>query len=134
MSEAMNIEENKNVDNTVIEDESLPFAYAEVVRLMKDNLDSDKMIRERVKVEMNRFLGQILKDVCKQLNEYPYTTVDYEMLKECLYPYQNITRINQEKERILLHLDAIKSDCDALSADVRKTLKLKDTADEEKLF
>ena len=96
MSEAINMEENKTVDNTVIEDESLPFAYAEVVRLMKDNLDSDKMIRERVKVEMNRFLGQILKDVCKQLNEYPYTTVDYEMLKECLYPYQNITRINQE--------------------------------------
>ena len=89
MSEAINMEENKTVDNTVIEDESLPFAYAEVVRLMKDNLDSDKMIRERVKVEMNRFLGQILKDVCKQLNEYPYTTVDYEMLKECLYPYQN---------------------------------------------
>ena len=56
------------------------------------------------------------------------------MLKECLYPYQNITRINQEKERILLHLDAIKSDCDALSADVRKTLKIKDTSDEEKLF
>lgn len=116
------------------DDESLPFAKAEVVRLMKENLDSDKMIRERVKVEMNKFLGQILKNVCEQLNTYPYTTVEYDMLKEVLYPYQNITRINQEKERILLHLDAIKSDCDALSADVRKTLKLKDTKDEEDLF
>lgn len=134
MSEAINVEENKIIEDTVNDEEYLPFARAEVVRLMKENLDSDKMIRERVKVEMNRFLGQVLRDVCKQLNEYPYTTVDYEMLKECLYPYQNITRINQEKERILLHLDAIKSDCDALSADVRKTLKLKDTKEEEKLF
>ncbi len=113
------------------EDDDLPFAKAEVVRLMKQNLDSDKMIRERVKVEMNKFLGDVLKNVCKQLNDYPYTTIEYEMLKESTYPYTNIERINQEKERILLHLDAIKADCDALSMDVKKTLKLKDVVDED---
>ena len=90
----------------------LPFAYAEVVKLMKRELDDDKMIRERVKVEMNKFLGDIL-------------------FKESTYPYTNIKRINQEKERILLHLDAIKADCDALSADVQKTLKLKDVVEED---
>ena len=63
------------------DDEKLPFAKAEVVRLMKENLDDDKMIRERVKVEMNKFLGDVLKNVCKQLNDYPYTTIEYEMLK-----------------------------------------------------
>jgi len=109
--------------------EGLPFAKAEVVRLMKQNLDSDKMIRERVKVEMNKFLGDVLEKVCKQLNEYPYTTIEYEMLKESIYPYKNVERINEEKERILKHLDAIKADCDALSLDVRKTLKLKDVED-----
>jgi hypothetical protein len=110
---------------------SLPFAKAEVVRLMKQNLDKDKMIRERVKVEMNNFLGDVLKKVCKQLNEYPYTTIEYEMFRESVYPYTNIERINQEKERILLHLNAIKADCDALSADVIKTLKIKDTLEED---
>ena len=113
------------------EEEYLPFAKAEVVRLMKQNLDDDKMIRERVKVEMNKFLGDILKQVCEQLNEYPYTTIEYEMLKESTYPYTNIKRINQEKERILLHLNAIKADCDALAMDVQKTLKLKDVVDED---
>ena len=48
----------------------LPFAYNEVVRLMKNELDDDKMVRERVKVEMNKFLGDVLVKVCKQLNEY----------------------------------------------------------------
>ena len=115
-----------------IEEEKLPFAKAEVVRLMKENLDDDKMIRERVKVEMNKFLGDVLKNVCKQLNDYPYTTIEYEMLKESTYPYTNIERINQEKERILLHLEAIKADCNALAMDVQKTLKLKDTVDEDK--
>ena len=113
------------------EKEQLPFAKAEVVRLMRDNLDDDKMIKERVKVEMNKFLGEILKNVCKQLNEYPYATIDYEMLKESTYPYTNITKINQEKERILIHLDAIKADCDALAMDVKKSLKLKDVAEED---
>ena len=125
-------EEIENIEIEEEEDEYLPFAKAEVVRLMKQNLDDDKMIRERVKVEMNKFLGDILKQVCEQLNEYPYTTIEYEMLKESTYPYTNIKRINQEKERILLHLNAIKADCDALAMDVEKTLKLKDVVDEDR--
>ena len=130
MSEEEMIEETSEefIDE---DDEKLPFAKAEVVRLMKENLDDDKMIRERVKVEMNKFLGEVLKNVCKQLNEYPYTTIEYEMLKESTYPYTNIERINQEKERILLHLEAIKADCNALAMDVQKTLKLKDVVEED---
>ena len=126
--------EEENFEEIIEEDdEKLPFAKAEVVRLMKENLDDDKMIRERVKVEMNKFLGEVLKNVCKQLNEYPYTTIEYEMLKESVYPYTNIERINQEKERILLHLEAIKADCNALAMDVQRTLKLKDVAEEDSI-
>ena len=125
MSEEEMIEETSEMD-----EEKLPFAKAEVVRLMKENLDDDKMIRERVKVEMNNFLYSVLKNVCEQLNDYPYTTIEYEMFKECTYPYTNITRINQEKERILLHLEAIKADCNALAMDVQKTLKLKDVVED----
>ncbi|WP_432644530.1 hypothetical protein [Methanobrevibacter sp.] len=128
MSEEEMIEETS--EELIDDEEKLPFAKAEVVRLMKENLDDDKMIRERVKVEMNKFLGDVLKNVCKQLNDYPYTTIEYEMLKESTYPYTNIERINQEKERILLHLEAIKADCNALAMDVQKTLKLKDVVEE----
>ena len=127
--EEENFEQNEEYMDE--DEEKLPFAKAEVVRLMKENLDDDKMIRERVKVEMNKFLGDVLKNVCKQLNDYPYTTIEYEMLKESTYPYTNIERINQEKERILLHLEAIKADCNALAMDVQKTLKLKDVVEED---
>ena len=75
-------ETDVETEETLEEDEKLPFAKAEVVRLMKQHLDSDKMIREQVKVEMNKFLGDVLVNVCKQLNDYPYSTVEYEMLKE----------------------------------------------------
>ena len=129
MSEEEILEQNEEYMDE--DEEKLPFAKAEVVRLMKENLDDDKMIRERVKVEMNKFLGDVLKNVCKQLNDYPYTTIEYEMLKESTYPYTNIERINQEKERILLHLEAIKADCNALAMDVQRTLKLKDVAEDD---
>lgn len=56
MSEEEMIEETSE-EFVEEDDEKLPFAKAEVVRLMKENLDDDKMIRERVKVEMNKFLG-----------------------------------------------------------------------------
>ena len=101
----------------------LPFAYNEIVRLMKENLDNDKMIKEQVKIEMNKFLGDILVKVCKQLNQYPYSTIDYEMLKECIYPYSNIDRIDAERERIISHLESIKADCNILIADAERTLK-----------
>ena len=122
-----------NIEKTEAK-ENLPFAKNEVYRLMKKNLDKDKMIRDQVKVEMNKFLYRVLVNVCKQLNEYPYTTIEYEMLKECIYPYTNIERINEEKQRILMHLDAIKADCDALAMDVEKSLKLKDVSDDEDIF
>lgn len=135
MAEDENIENIEENNEEVMEDEEdLPFAKAEVVRLMKKHLDDDKMIRERVKVEMNKFLGDVLETVCEQLNQYPYTTVEYEMLKESTYAYTNIARINQEKERILLHLDAIKADCDALAMDVKRTMKLNDASDDEDDF
>ena len=119
------LEENK--------EEKLPFAKAEIIRLMKENLSEDRQIKERVKVEMNNFLYGILVDVCRELEKYPYATIDYEMLKECIYPYTNIKQINQERMRILMHLNAIKSDCDALAMDVEKTLRIKDTTEKDDL-
>jgi len=127
-------EENINQNRKqAVESEKLPFAKNEVYRLMKENLDDDKMIRDQVKVEMNRFLYSILVNVCRHLNEYPYTTIEYEMLKECIWPYTNIERINEEKQRILMHLGAIKADCNALAMDVEKSLRLKDTSDEDSI-
>ena len=114
--------------------EFLPFAKHELVRLMKMNLDSDKMIRERVKVEINKFLYSILQEVCIELNKYPYTTIEYEMLKEATYPYTHVKEINEEKKRILAHLDAIKAECDLLSEDIKKTVKIHEYEDDDKFI
>lgn len=124
---------NEN-ENQEIEIEVLPFAKAELVRLMKKNLDCDKMIRERVKVEMNKFLYDVLKDVCIEMNKNPYSVIELDMFEKAVYPYTNIKEINEEKKRILAHLDAIKSDCDVLSAYVKKTLKISEDEEEDEFI
>lgn len=118
----LNDKSNQEIDTFEIEE--LPFVKHKVVRLMRMNLDSDKMIRERVKVGMNRFLYDVLKDVCEDMNKFPYTTIEYEMFEKSIYPYYNIKKINQEKMEILAHLEAIKAECDVLSTYIKRTLKL----------
>ena len=98
------------------------FAKNEVVRLMKENIGEDKMISERVKVEMNVFLSCILKEVCAELDKYPYTVLDYSMLKECIAPYVDKDKLRAERERLVKHLEAIESDCRLMKLDLENTL------------
>lgn len=128
----LNNELHQDVEEYPVEE--LHFAKYELVRLMKMNLDDDKMIRERVKVEMNRFLYHILQEVCFEMNKQPYTTIEYEMFEEAIFPYTNVKKINEEKKRILAHLDAIKADCEVLSAYVKETLNLHDFEEEEEFI
>ena len=128
----LNNELHQDVEEYPVEE--LHFAKYELVRLMKMNLDDDKMIRERVKVEMNRFLYHILQEVCFEMNKQPYTTIEYEMFEEAIYPYTNVKKINEEKKRILAHLDAIKADCEVLSAYGKETLNLHDFEEEEEFI
>ena len=94
--------------------QKLPFANAEVVRLMKQNLAPDKMIRKEVKVAMNKFLEKILTKLCERLDKYPYVMMEYSMFKEAVKPYENIEAWQLEKQRIVKYLEKIKADCDHL--------------------
>ena len=94
--------------------EKLPFANAEIVRLMKGNMTPDKMIKKNVKIAMNKFLGDIAAKVSARMNKYPYVMMEYPMFKEAIRPYENIESWQLEKQRIVKYLDKIKADCDHL--------------------
>jgi methylase of polypeptide subunit release factors len=109
------------VEDELSEEElsKLPFANAEVVRLMKQNLTQDKMIRKEVKVAMNKFLEKIVHKVCERLDKYPYVMMEYSMFKEAVRPYENMDTWELEKERVIKYLDKIKADCDHLIQSIR---------------
>ncbi len=101
----------------------LPLPNATIVRLMKNTLSEDKMIKKEVKVAMNKFLGEVLEDVTKRLDEFPYATIDYSMFREAVKPYKQAKEIQEEKLRMMKHLDVIISDCRSVQRDLERKLE-----------
>lgn len=106
------------------EKQELPFPTAPIVRLMRKNLDNNRIIRKRVKEEMNKWLGSICENITKKMNEKPYSSVDYAMFKEAIQAYESLEEIEKEKERIVASLEKIKQDCDSLIRDLNRKVEL----------
>jgi len=118
--EAKKVEEmNEPIEEEVDEEKSnLPFPMAPIVRVMKANLDSHKLIRKQVKEQMNLWLAKICTEVSKEMNVSPYPTVDVPLFKQAIQKYENVEELKKEKERIVASLNKIKLDCDSLIRDL----------------
>lgn len=110
----------EETDDEELDDEKLPFPNATVVRLMRKSLDPHKQIKGIVKKEMNLFLGRIVETLCKKMNGYEYSYVDYGMFKQAIETFENIQTIELEKIRIIKNLEKIKAECDILIDDVER--------------
>lgn len=102
------------------EEEGLPFPMAPVVRVMRANMDDEKMIKRKVKVAMNKFLGQVCAKVSREMNKFPYVMMHMNEFKEGTKIYRKMEEYEKEKDRILSHLDAIKKDIEKLERDLGK--------------
>jgi len=113
-------EEPEELEEEVAEGREFAFAMAPVVRLMREELDSDKLIRRRVKTEMNLWLEKVCRKVTKKINESEYTVVELDDFKTAIEPYEMIDDVEQERHRIVATLEKIKQDCDSLIRDVNR--------------
>jgi len=102
------------------EEEGLPFPNARVVAIMRKYLAPDKMIKSEVKKAMNRFLEEVVADVCKKMDQYPYAMVDYWMFEKAIERYSKVNKLEEEKERLVKHLEAMKADVEALIRDIKE--------------
>lgn len=112
------------IEEEDLDDDSLAFANAQVVRVMRKNIAPDKMLKSEVKREMNKFLEEMCAKVSQSMNRYPYAMIDRRMFEEAVEPYRNMDKIVEEKKRIIAHLQAIKADCDKLIRDVDETFNV----------
>ena len=96
------------------------FPMAPIVRLMKEELDKDKMIRNRVKIEMNLLLEKMCRKIAKKMNQSEYTMIEVDDFKTAIEPYELVEDIDKERERIIASLEKIKQDCDSLIRDVNR--------------
>jgi len=112
-------EMNEPVEEEVDEEKSnLPFPMAPIVRVMKSNLDTHKLIRKQVKEQMNLWLAKICSEVSKEMNISPYPTVDVPLFRQAIQKYENVEELKREKERIVVAMQKIKLDCDSLIRDL----------------
>lgn len=114
--EAKPVEAEEEVEET--EEEKLAFPTAAVVREMKKYIAKDKMIRKEVKVAMNKFLADIVKDVSQAMDKFPYSVVDYRMFEDAIKPYKRVKDLQGEKRRLVAHLDSIIEDCASIKRDL----------------
>jgi len=101
----------------------LPFAYTEVVRLMRQNLTKKQIIREPVKIAMNEFLYGILVKICKKMDDKSYVAIDIDLFNEVSDIYGELESIVSEREALLSRLDSIKTDIILMESDIRKKCK-----------
>lgn len=103
-------------------DDRLPYPNARVVSLMKSAMDGDKMIRARVKKDMNDFLGKMTKNIASELNKSPYTVIEAGDLHRIIKKYEQFEEIARQKERMLVYLDRIKQDCNMMSGEIERSM------------
>ena len=106
------------------QEDRLPFPNARVVALLKQELDDEKMVRARVKKEMNEFLGRIVRNVAREMNKSPYTMIEGGDLHRAIRKYEKMEEISAQKERLIGYMDRIKQDCNVLIADVERSFDL----------
>jgi len=102
------------------EEEKLPFPNAAIVRLMKSQMDGEKMIKKEVKLAMNKWLGNLCVNVSREMNKFPYVMMHLHEFQQSTETYSNLENFQKEKDRILSHLDAIKKDIERLERDLGK--------------
>lgn len=100
------------------EELGLPFPNAAVVRLMKANLDKDKMVKKEAKLAMNKWLGELCAKVARVMNKNPYVMMGQHEFVQAKRVFDDLEEFSREKERILAHLEAIVQDIDKLKRDL----------------
>ena len=101
-------------------EQKLPFPTAAVVRIMKRQMDGDKMIKKEVKVAMNKWLGDLCEAVAKEMNKNPYVMMHLHEFQKAKEQYDNLQTFKEEKDRVLAHFEAIKKDIERLEKDLGK--------------
>ncbi len=107
-------ENEQEIEKQEIEedDDSLPFPRARIVKLMKEQIGSDKQIRSEVKEAVNIWLGDILKKVSKEMGGTQFGSVGIADFQRATNPYNMLSDILKDEERIRVSVDKLRSDAD----------------------
>ena len=102
------------------ENGSLPFPRARVVNLMRQHITEGKQIRSEVKDALNAWLGNILGKVAREMNNSPYGSIGIADFQRAVNPYDQISNLVKDEERLHLGLEKLGADADQIQRDMRR--------------
>lgn len=100
------------------EEEKLPFPTARVVRIIKENLIKPHQLRAEVKVAANEFLGDILKDVAREMDKEEVFTLNTEHFNKAIKKYKMIEWQQKRIDRIKKLLEKQRAEIDEVTAEI----------------
>jgi len=102
------------------DDDSLPFPRARVVNLMRAHITEGKQIRSEVKDALNAWLGNLLARVAKEMNNSPYGSIGIADFQRATNPYDQISNLVRDEERLHISLEKLKVDADQIQRDMNQ--------------
>lgn len=112
-------EKNNSTENERNEDSSAPFPRARIVSIMKSEI-KDRQIRSEVKEAINFWLGALLKKVSKEMGKTQYGSIGIADFQRATKPYDMMEDIVKDEERLIVSLDKLKLDSDAILREMKR--------------
>lgn len=91
----------------------LPLPMAPVTRLVKSQI-GDKMVSSKVKVAVNKFLGEVASSVAKEMGQTRYPMIEMDDFLRATKPYTYAKEMQAEKERVVKELDAMRAKIESM--------------------
>ncbi len=101
-------------------EEKLPFPTARVVRIIKENLKKEHQIRSEVKIGANVLVGEILKDIARQMDEEEYFTLSIEHFNKAAKKYREVDLQLKRIENIKKMLEKQRADLEEKIMQIEK--------------
>lgn len=93
------------------------FGKYTILRVMKENLPSDIIIKNEVKEGMETFLEHIIQSVCNNIDR-DMSIIDYNMFEKATKPYTDVSINQTTDQKHLKYLDKIISDCETMKTEI----------------
>lgn len=102
------------------DDEGLPFPRARIVNLMKSEIGGAKQIRSEVKDAVNVWMGDLLQKISKEMGGTQFGSVGMADFNRATKPYDMITDIVKDEQRLIVSLEKLKLDADQLIREMQR--------------
>ncbi len=98
--------------------EGLPFPNARVVKILKENMKREHQIKKEVKIEANKFLGEIAADIARGMDNEEFFTLSVEHFNKAARKYREVGLTQKRIERIKKILEKQRAELDEIISEI----------------